>query len=154
MGMRFLPIIQSFLIQIRFILNGCSQETKCFRLSTTMTTFGLKLKTSYFLGHILAWAWHIAHLAQRSTNGVFRPTNISKIITQAKINCSPLTPLPEVFRLGFVRKRPFLLARTVVSKDLQIINILTLCSNVNTISPVAVPHDDIKLIFQKDYTSP
>ena len=82
MDMRFLPIIQSFLVQIQFILYSYTQETK-------------------FLDHIWAWAWHIAHLAQRSKNsakvspidGVFRP---NKMIL--KLDKSRLIKLATRFR--------------------------------------------------------
>jgi hypothetical protein len=49
MGMRFLPITQSFLVQFRIFLYGCAQETKSYRLSTLVTTFGLKIKMPNFL---------------------------------------------------------------------------------------------------------
>ena len=46
-GHAFLPIIQSFLVQIRILLYSCTQATKSFRLRPIMTTFGLKFKMPY-----------------------------------------------------------------------------------------------------------
>ena len=50
------------------LLYSCTQVTKSFRLSTILTTFWTKIKNTKFSGHIWAWAWHVAHLAQKSKN--------------------------------------------------------------------------------------
>ena len=88
MGIRFLPITPSFFGQFRISLYGCAQETKSYRLSTLLTTFGLKIKMPNFrpiFGHGCGaqpnWRRGLKISPKVSPmNGVFWPTHISKII--------------------------------------------------------------------------
>ena len=64
MGMRFLPIIQSFLVQSRFFYIAALKRPIVFDRVPYMT----KIQNTKFSGHTWAWAWHVAHLAQRSKN--------------------------------------------------------------------------------------
>ena len=85
---------------------SCTQASADQELSIKYLSnyFWTKVRNTKLLGHIWAWAWHIAHLAQRSKNfgksfpyrwgnGYFGQLISQNHYPQTKINYSPLNTL-------------------------------------------------------------